>query len=74
MDSSGKPILKADIPPDKWLLVVYSAAWCAPCVKEAAALKAFFATERHADQNVWVTLDVTRMIEAKSLTKAMQTH
>jgi len=70
MDASGKPILKSDIPAHKWLLVVYGATWCAPCLKEAAALKEFFATSPHANQYVWVTLDVTRMIQAQSAAKA----
>lgn len=70
MDKAGNPIAISDVPKHKWLLVVYAAAWCAPCVKEAAALTEFFNTSGHASDYVWVTLDVTRMIEAKTAAKA----
>lgn len=69
-DSSGNPILMRDVPKHKWLLVVYAAAWCAPCLNEGKALTAFFSTSEHAPDYVWLTLDVTRMIEAKSAATA----
>jgi hypothetical protein len=70
MDTTGNPLIMGDVPKHKWLLVVYAAAWCAPCVKEAAALTEFFNTSEDASDYVWVTLDVTRMIEAKSAATA----
>lgn len=69
-DSSGNPILMSDVPKHKWLLVVYSASWCAPCLKEGKALTAFFSSSEHASDYIWLTLDVTRMIEAKSAATA----
>lgn len=69
-NSAGGPIGLNDIPKHRWLLVVYSAAWCAPCLKEAMALNQFFKASDHASDYVWITLDVTRMIEAKAAAKA----
>jgi hypothetical protein len=69
-DSAGNVIRIRDVPKHQWLLVVYAAAWCAPCLKEAMALNEFFKTSEHASNYVWVTLDVTRMIEAKAAAKA----
>jgi hypothetical protein len=66
MDSAGRPIHMHDVPRHKWLLVVYAATWCAPCLKEANALNAFFKTSTHSSDYVWLTLDVTRMLEAKA--------
>lgn len=69
-DPVGNPIGLSDVPAHKWLLVVYSATWCAPCLKEAAALNEFFKTNGHASDYVWVSLDVTRMLEAKAAARA----
>lgn len=69
-NSAGSPIGLHDVPKHKWLLVVYSAAWCAPCLKEATALNEFFKSDKHASDYVWVTLDVSRMIEAKTAARA----
>lgn len=71
MDFAGKPIQMRDVPKHKWLLVVYAATWCAPCFKEANALAAFFKTSRNASDYVWLTLDVTRMLEAKAAARAI---
>jgi hypothetical protein len=65
-DPSGNPIGLGQVPKHKWLLVVYAAAWCAPCLKEASALDEFFKASSHASDYVWITLDVTRMLEAKA--------
>jgi hypothetical protein len=70
IDTTGKPIRITDVPPHKWLLVVYAAAWCAPCTKEAAALERYFSTSEHASDYVWVTLDVSRMLDAKAAVNA----
>jgi AhpC/TSA family len=69
MDSVGNPLQMRDIPKHKWLLVVYAANWCAPCLKEAKALNEFFHESEHASDYVWLTLDVTRMLEAKAAAK-----
>jgi hypothetical protein len=66
MDSVGKPIQMNSVPKHKWLLVVYAAGWCAPCLKEANALTAFFKSSSSAEDYVWLTLDVTRMLDAKA--------
>ncbi len=66
MDSAGRPIEMQDLPRRKWLLIEYAATWCAPCLIEAKALNAFFSYSKHASDYVWITLDVTRMIEAKA--------
>jgi hypothetical protein len=71
MDSAGKPIQMRDVPKHKWLLVVYAATWCGPCLKEANALAAFFKTSSNASDYVWLTLDVTRMLEAKAAARAI---
>jgi hypothetical protein len=65
-DPGGNPIGLGQVPKHKWLLVVYAAAWCAPCLKEASALDEFFKASSHASDYVWITLDVTRMLEAKA--------
>ena len=70
MDAAGNPIQMRDIPKHRWLLVVYAATWCAPCLKEAAALNAFFKDSDHATDYVWLSLDVTRMLEAKAAARA----
>jgi hypothetical protein len=69
-DLTGSPIRMDDVPKHKWLLVVYAAAWCAPCLKEATALDEFFKASNHATDYVWVTLDVSRMLEAKAAARA----
>src|ERR1700722_13513837 len=69
-NSADRPIGLGDVPQHKWLLVVYLATWCAPCLKEAAALNEFFKTDSHASDYVWVSLDVTRMLEAKAAARA----
>jgi AhpC/TSA family len=73
-DSAGNAIRIRDVPKHQWLLVVYAAAWCAPCLKEAMALNEFFKTSEHASDYVWITLDVTRMIEAKAAAKAAKSQ
>jgi thiol-disulfide isomerase/thioredoxin len=70
MDSAANPIQLRDVPKHKWLLVVYAAHWCAPCLKEAKALNEFFKSSEHASDYVWLTLDVTRMLEAKAAAAA----
>jgi AhpC/TSA family len=70
MDSAANPIQLRDVPTHKWLLVVYAATWCAPCLKEAKALNEFFRDSKHTADYVWLTLDVTRMLEAKDAARA----
>ena len=70
MDATGRPIHIRDLPKRKWLLIEYAATWCAPCVIEGKALTTFFSTSKHASDYVWITVDVTRMIEAKAAVKA----
>ena len=72
MGAGGNPIQLHDVPKHKWLLVVYSAQWCAPCLKEAHALDEFFKSSKQASDYVWITLDVTRMLEAKAAARAAQ--
>ena len=69
-DLGGNPIRLEQVPKHKWLLVVYAAGWCAPCLKEASALDEFFKASNHASEYVWITLDVTRMLEAKAAARA----
>lgn len=70
MNAAGKSIQLDDVPKHTWLLVVYAAHWCAPCLKEANALDQFFKSSEHASDYVWLTLDVTRMLEAKAAAKS----
>jgi thiol:disulfide interchange protein len=51
-------------------MLIYAANWCAPCLKEAMAFSEFFRDSKHASDYVWLTLDVTRMLEANAAAKA----
>ncbi len=66
MDPAGQPIELRKLPKHKWLLFEYSADWCAPCRVEAKALEAFLEQSQHASDYIWITADVTRMLDAKA--------
>jgi thiol-disulfide isomerase/thioredoxin len=70
-DQSNKPVLLANLPTHKHLLVEYFATWCSPCLTERKALTAFFATPVAKDY-VWLAIDVTRLPEAKEAAKKMK--
>ncbi|MDB5970808.1 MAG: hypothetical protein JWQ90_3258 [Hydrocarboniphaga sp.] len=65
MDATQKPITLAALPRHRWLLVEYSASWCAPCVEETKALTRYFSSSKDAGQYVWLTIDMSRLIEAQ---------
>lgn len=69
-DAAGQPIELGKLPKHKWLLFEYSADWCAPCRVEAKALEAFLERSPHRSDYVWITADVTRMLDAKAAAKA----
>ena len=52
MDAAGKALTVGGIPNHKWLLVEYSAAWCAPCKLEGQTLADFFRSDPHAGDYV----------------------
>lgn len=69
LDAAQKPITLAGLPKHRWLLVEYSANWCAPCVEERKALQRYFATSKHAGDYVWLSIDMSRLIEAQEAAK-----
>jgi hypothetical protein len=70
-DQSNKPVLLANLPAHKYLLVEYFATWCSPCLTERKALTTFFATPAAKDY-VWLAIDVTRLPEAKEAAKKIK--
>ena len=70
LDSSDQPIQYGSIPQSKFLLVEYFALWCPPCLTERRALDALFRDEEVAKKIVWLSIDMTGLIEAQSSAKA----
>jgi hypothetical protein len=66
LDPSGNPIVLSKLPAHRYLLVEYAAKWCAPCVLEGKAIGRFFNTAADASDYIWVTIDMTRIIDAQS--------
>ncbi|WP_428309844.1 TlpA family protein disulfide reductase [Hydrocarboniphaga sp.] len=65
IDAKGDPITLKSIPAKKYLLVEYFATWCPPCIEERKALTDLFATSPIASNYVWLSIDMSRMLEAE---------
>lgn len=65
LKANGSPLTMQTLPPHKWLLVEYFATWCPPCVEERKALSAFFNSSKNASDYIWLSIDMSQMIDAK---------
>lgn len=70
MDTNGTKIDLKAIPTHKWLIVDYGANWCAACVVQDKQLAQILASEKHASDYVWITVDMTRVPDVKNAKKA----
>jgi len=61
----SKPITYANLPKSKFLLAEYFASWCPPCIPGQRNLEALFNNERVASEYTWLSIDMTRLIEAQ---------
>jgi hypothetical protein len=64
-DPSGRAIGYETLPKHKYLLVEYYATWCEPCVVGRKALDAFFDSAKGSQDYVWVSIDMSRLPEAR---------
>jgi hypothetical protein len=65
LNPSGRAIGYETLPKHKYLLVEYYATWCEPCVVGRKALDAFFDSSQRSQDYVWVSIDMSRLPEAR---------
>lgn len=70
LNSSGQAIDYELLPQRKYLLVEYYATWCQPCVVGRESLEAFFSSASQATDYLWVSIDMSRLAEARKAAKA----
>jgi hypothetical protein len=46
IDSAKRPLVRAQLPPHKFLIVDYYASWCSPCLASRKALEEFMASPK----------------------------
>jgi hypothetical protein len=69
LDPSGRAIAYESLPKHKYLLVEYYATWCAPCIVGRKSLEAFFSSASQAKDYLWVSIDMSRLPEARNAAK-----
>lgn len=70
LDKSGHAITYESLPKHEYLLVEYYATWCQPCVAGRKSLETFFDSPARAKGYVWVSIDMSRLADAKESAKA----
>ncbi len=66
---TGKPIAYDGLPRSRFLLVEYFATWCPPCVVGRRKLEQLFSSPNESKDYPWVSIDLTRMLEAQKPAK-----
>ena len=69
---SGQSISYDLLPQHKYLLVEYYASWCQPCVSGRKALETFFSSASHSKDYLWVSIDMSRLPEAREAAQRTQ--
>lgn len=69
---SGQAIRYETLPKHKYLLVEYYATWCQPCVVGRKELEAFFDSARQSRDYLWVSIDMSRLPEAREAAQRAQ--
>jgi len=66
LDAADDPIRLGDLRSHRYLIVEYAASWCAPCLIEGRSIERFFQNSANAADYVWITIDMTRFIDAQA--------
>jgi hypothetical protein len=72
-DENGAKIDLQKAPPHRWLIVEFSATWCAPCVAQEKLLDKVFASTKKTSDYEWLTVDMTRITHVKDVLKKANT-